>query len=310
MKKLLITGGAGFIGSNIAHEALRRGHAVRILDDMSTGRRENLSEIERDVELIEADIRDRSAVEKAANGVDYILHQAALPSVARSIKDPQSTHEVNATGTLNVLLASRKASVGAVVMASSSSVYGNTPVLPKHEEMPTSPLSPYAVSKLAGEQYGRVFHDLYSLPVVVLRYFNVFGPRQNPDSQYSAVIPLFCKALLAGTSPVIYGDGEQSRDFTHIDNVVEANLLACTSTPAFGRVLNIAAGGSYSVNDLFRRLKRIIGGNVEPTYLPPREGEVRDSFADVSLAKQLLGFRVVRDFNSGLQQTVEHFRGA
>lgn len=308
MSKYLVTGGGGFIGSNISMKLVSLGEQVRVLDNFSTGRRENLASIERSVELVEGDIRSYHTVEEVMRGVEYVLHQAALPSVSRSIADPVTTNEVNVTGTLHILTAAKSAGVKGVVIASSSSIYGNTPTLPKTEGMPPAPLSPYAVSKFTTEQYARVFHQLYDLPVVMLRYFNVFGPNQNPDSQYSAVIPKFCKALLSGESPTIYGDGEQSRDFTFVENVVNANLAAVRTPGAFGRAMNIAAGGSYSVNELFRRLQKAVGASVEPTYVPQRQGEVRDSFADISLAKELIAFKVVCDFQTGLERTLDHFR--
>lgn len=308
MARYLVTGGGGFIGSNIVAELMKRGEHVRVIDNFSTGRRENLAQTAGTIDLVEGDIRSLQTVERAMKGVDFVLHQAALPSVARSILDPLTTNEVNVTGTLHVLSAAKAEGVKVVVMASSSSVYGNTPTLPKTESMPTSPLSPYAVSKLTTEHYGKVFTTLHRLPVVVLRYFNVFGPNQNPDSEYSAVIPRFCKALLKNESPVIFGDGKQSRDFTFIENVVNANLAACVSSRAFGQVMNVAAGGSFSVNELFDRLKRITGATAEAKYLPERQGEVRDSFADISLAKELIGFNVTCDFSTGLDRTVAYFQ--
>lgn len=308
MAHYLVTGGGGFIGSNIVGDLVSQGHTVRVLDNFSTGRPENLAGIEQRIEIVEGDIRSLLTVERAVKGVDYILHQAALPSVPRSIADPGTTNEVNVSGTLNILNAAKEAHVKRVVLASSSSVYGNTPQLPKHEGMVPTPLSPYAVSKLTGEYYARVFYQLYGLEITVLRYFNVFGKNQNPDSQYSAVIPKFCKALLTNTPPMIYGDGEQSRDFTHVKNVVHANLLACTSPKAAGAVVNIASGHKKSVNELFQRLKTLLGATVNPAYLPERTGEVRDSFADIALAKQLLGYSPVSDFESGLKQTADYFR--
>ncbi len=246
MSLYLVTGGAGFIGSNIVERLVRQGERVRVLDNLSTGKRENLVSWLDRLELIEGDIRDVETVHGAMAGVDYVLHQAALPSVPRSVADPLASHQVNATGTLNVLPAARDAGVKRLVYASSSSVYGDSPTLPKQEEMPTNPISPYAVSKLAGENYCRVFFRVYGLETVCLRYFNVFGPRQDPTSQYAAVIPRFITAMLDGRRPVIYGDGRQSRDFTYIENVVEANLLACQAKDVAGEVLNIACGESFS----------------------------------------------------------------
>ncbi len=308
MAHYLVTGGGGFIGSNIVAELLRRGHRVRVLDNFSTGRRENMAPFEKDVEILEGDIRSYPTVERGLQTIDHVLHQAALPSVPRSVADPNTTNEVNVTGTLNILSAARNASARSVVIASSSSVYGNTATSPKREDMVPSPLSPYAVSKLTTEHYGKVFHALYGLPVVVLRYFNVFGENQNPDSQYSAVIPKFVKALLQGTAPTIYGDGGQSRDFTYIENVVQANILASTSSTAAGHVMNIAAGDSTSVNELYTRLCAILGVRIDPVYAPVRQGEVRDSFADIALARKVLGFKVVCDFQKGLERTAAHFQ--
>lgn len=308
MAHYLVTGGGGFIGSNIVAELVRRGHRVRVLDNFSTGRRENLTMFEKEIEILEGDIRSYPTVERALQGIDHVLHQAALPSVPRSVADPSTTNDVNVNGTLNVLLASRQASARSVVIASSSSVYGDTAESPKRENMPPSPLSPYAVSKLTTEYYGRVFHSLYGLPVVILRYFNVFGENQNPDSQYSAVIPKFAKALLHGSVATIYGDGGQSRDFTHVENVVWANIAASTSQEAAGHVMNIAAGGSISVMELYQRLSAILAVDRKPEFVAPRAGEVRNSFADIAVARRLLGYKVVCDFEHGLKRTAEHFK--
>ncbi len=283
MLSFLVTGGAGFIGSNIVERLVQEGHKVRVLDNFSTGRRENLSHLLDKIELIEGDIRDLDTCRKAVEGVDFVLHQAALPSVQRSIEDPLTTFQVNALGTLNILIASKERGVKRLVYASSSSVYGDNPKLPKREDMQPLPLSPYAVSKLAGENLCRAFYKSYGLSVVSLRYFNVFGPRQDPKSPYSAVIPRFLTALLNGKSPIIYGDGEQTRDFTYVENVVEANISAVFKEGIDGEVFNIACGKGTSVNQLFRLLRELIGANdIEPTYAPPRVGEVRHSFADIS----------------------------
>ncbi len=307
MATYLITGGGGFIGSNIAMTLVARGDTVRILDNFSTGRRENLASIEKEIEIVEGDIRSMLTVERAMRGVEYVLHQAALPSVPRSIADPGTTNEVNVTGTLNVLNVAKEAGVRRVVLASSSSIYGNTETLPKHEGMPPSPLSPYAVSKLTCEYYAKVFHQLYGLEVVGLRYFNVFGRNQNPDSEYSAVIPKFCKAIIKNQRPVIYGDGLQSRDFTYVDNVVHANLLACSSPDAPGAVMNIAAGSQMTLNDLFLHLRKAFGSTIEPIYEPARKGDVRDSYADIALAKKVLGYSVVKNLEEGIVLTARHF---
>jgi len=304
----LVTGGAGFIGSHIAERLVREGGRVRVLDDFSSGRDENLESFRGGVELIRGDIRDARLVNEAARGVDVVFHEAALGSVPRSVSDPITTHEVNITGTLNVLLAAREAGVRRVVYASSSSVYGETPVLPKSEEMTPQPLSPYALSKLAGELYASVFKHVYGFDIVSLRYFNIFGPRQDPESQYAAVIPRFITALLEGKRPVVYGDGVQSRDFTYVDNVVDANLLAAEAEGVAGRAFNVACGGRYTLLDLLARLKQILGSNIEPIHEPARAGDVRDSQASIEAAAQALGYNVSVDFEEGLRRTVDWYR--
>jgi len=305
--KYLITGGGGFIGSNIAHELVKRGEGVRILDNFSTGRRINLVGIENSVELIEGDIRDFWTVREAVEGIDCILHQAALPSVPRSVKNPLTSNSVNIDGTVNLLEAARQAGVKRFVLASSSSVYGDTPQLPKREDMNPDPLSPYAVTKLTGEKYCKVFYELYGLETVALRYFNIFGPRQDPNSEYAAVIPKFINAFLAGKSPVIFGDGEQSRDFTFVANAVEANILASKSSDAVGKYYNIAIGGQYTLNNLIKMLQEIIGTEIQPKYDPPRQGDILHSFADITRARKDLNFRPKVDFPTGLKKTVEWF---
>jgi len=307
--RFLITGGAGFIGSNLAHDLLRRGHHAAIFDNFSTGRRENLKEIERDVEIITGDLRDFDVVSRAAIGRDFILHQGALPSVPRSVNDPVATNEVNVTGTLHVLLAARDAGVKRVVVASSSSVYGDTPVLPKVETMPVLPMSPYAVSKLAAEKYAAAFHRVYGLETVALRYFNVFGPRQDPTSQYSAVIPRFITAIQRGESPVIYGDGLQSRDFTFVANVVEANLLACQAASVAGEFFNVACGRRFTLLDVLQTISEVMGKPVIPRLEPARPGDVRHSLADVSKIRTAMDYEGNADFYQGLRLTVEHFTG-
>jgi UDP-glucose 4-epimerase len=308
MATYLVTGGAGFIGSNLVDELLRRGHRVRVLDNFSTGREENVAEFATRVDLIRADVRDEDAVDAAVKGVDYVLHQAALASVPRSIADPTANNQVNVQGTLNVLVAARRHSVKRVVYASSSSVYGDSDVLPKVETMTPNPKSPYAVAKLAAEYYCRVYGELHGLPTVSLRYFNVFGPRQDPNSQYSAVIPLFVKALLEGKSPVIYGDGEQSRDFTFISNVVNANLLACEAKITGARVYNIACGGRYTLNQLFAALRARIGNGPEPAYGPPRPGDVKHSMAAIERIQDEIGYRVDVPFEEGIDRTVQWYQ--
>jgi len=304
----LVTGGAGFIGSHLVERLVKEGERVRVFDNLSTGRSENIEPFLSEIEFIDGDIRDSGLVREAMGGVDYVLHQAAVPSVPRSVKDPLTTNSVNVGGTLNVLIAARDAAVKRVVYASSSSVCGDTPVLPKHEEMKPAPRSPYAVSKLGGELYCQAFYHVYGLETVALRYFNVFGPRQDPKSQYAAVIPKFITALLHGEPPTIFGDGEQSRDFTYIENVVEANLLAAKAPGVAGEVFNIACGDRITVNELARLLAEIIGVNIEPEHASPRLGDVRHSLADISKAKRLLGYESKVDVHAGLKQTVERYK--
>ena len=306
----LVTGGAGFIGSHITERLVREGHHVRVLDNFSSGHEANLESFRGDVELIRGDIRDAQLVNSATKGVDVVFHEAALGSVPRSVADPVTTHEVNLTGTLNVLLAARDVGVRRVVYASSSSVYGETPVLPKREDMLPQPLSPYALSKLVGEHYSSVFKHVYGFEVVSLRYFNIFGPRQDPESQYAAVIPRFIMALLSGKSPVVYGDGLQSRDFTYVENVVDANLLAAEADGAGGRAFNVACGGRYTLLDLLARLNETIGTHFEPIHEPGRAGDVRDSQASVEAAEQGLGYHVSVGFEEGLRRTVDWYKQA
>jgi UDP-glucose 4-epimerase len=307
MATYLVTGGAGFIGSNIVWKLAELGHDVRVLDNFLTGKRENLSEVLQDISLIEGDIRDFETVQQASRNVDYVLHIAALPSVPRSVANPLMSHEINMTGTLNVLEAARQQGVKRLVFSSSSSVYGNTPVLPKREDMPLSPLSPYAVHKASAELYCRVYADMYNLETVCLRYFNVFGPRQNPNSQYAAVVPKFITALQAGGQPTIFGDGEQSRDFTYIDNVVAANIAASTAPDVTSEVINIACGKRITVNELAHRIGTILGKEVAPQYDPPRPGDVKHSLADISKAQERLNYSILVDIDTGLQKTVDAF---
>jgi len=304
----LVTGGAGFIGSHLCERLLKEGASVRVLDNFFSGKEANLKSIGGAVDLIRGDIRDRQTVAEAVKGVDIVFHEAALGSVPRSVADPISSHEVNITGTLNVLLAARDAGVRRVVYASSSSVYGDTEVLPKHESMTGQPLSPYALSKLTGEHYINVFNRVYGFEAVSLRYFNIFGPRQDPESQYAAVIPRFVRALLEGRPPVIYGDGLQSRDFTYVENVVEANLLASEAEGVQGRAFNVACGGRYSLLDLLDKLKEILGSHVEPIHEAARAGDVRDSQASIELAQNAFGYQVKVDFDEGLRRTAEWYK--
>jgi len=307
MSTYLVTGGAGFIGSHIVDALLAEGHRVRVLDNFATGKRENIAHILDQIELVEGDVRDQDAVGRAVAGIEYVLHQAALPSVPRSIKDPLTTHEVNATGTLNLLIAARDAGVKRVVYASSSSVYGDTPELPKREDMTPRPKSPYAVSKLAGEQYCRVFSEAYGLETVCLRYFNVFGPRQDPHSAYAAAIARFVAALADGACPVIYGDGEQSRDFTYVTNVVEANLTAVRSTAVPGQVFNVAFGQPHSLLAVLAALERVMARKTQPQFEAARRGDIRHSHADISRAHAELGYRPRVALEEGLAQTAGWF---
>jgi nucleoside-diphosphate-sugar epimerase len=307
MSQYLVTGGAGFIGSHLSEELARRGHQVRVADSLVTGKRSNLDHVP-SVELLEGDLADLDFARRVVEGVDYVLHQAALPSVPRSVKDPITSNRANVDATLNVLVAARDAGVRRLVFAGSSSAYGNTITSPKHEDLPTSPLSPYALQKVVGEQYLQMFTSLYGLETVTIRYFNVFGPRQDPSSPYSGVISLFATALLDGRAPTIYGDGEQSRDFTYVANVVDGVLRACEATGASGRIINVAAGSSISLNALFEAMRRLIGASVKPVYAEPRAGDVRDSLADLRLAKDILGYKPVVPFEEGLRLTVEWYR--
>ena len=302
----LVTGGAGFIGSNIVEALLEKGERVRVIDNFSTGKRENIAPFMGRIELIESDILDMQAVKEACQGIDYILHQAALPSVPRSVADPMSSNRVNVDGTINVLWAAKEAGVKRVVYAASSSAYGNQPTLPKREDMPANPLSPYAISKYAGELYARVFYEIYGLSTISLRYFNVFGPRQDPDSQYAAVIPKFINAFMNGRSPVVFGDGEQSRDFTFVKNVASANLLAAKAEGASGEVLNIACGQRITLNQLIEKLRGIFNSSQEADYTDPRPGDVRHSLADISKAEQLLDYKPAFALEEGLKETVAY----
>jgi len=304
----LVTGGAGFIGSNIVEELVRRGERVRILDNFSTGKRENITPFLEDVELIEGDLCHLDTVRQATEGADYILHQGALPSVQRSVENPLDTDESNVRGTLNLLVAARDAGVRRVVYASSSAAYGDTPILPKTEEMKPAPLSPYAVSKLAGEHYCQVFYQVYGLETVALRYFNVFGPRQDPTSQYAAVIPKFVTAMLRGEQPVIYGDGEQSRDFSYVTNVVQANLLASTASGVGGQIFNIACSQRYNLLELVATINRILGTDITPVHTAPRVGDVRHSLADIARAREMLGYQVEVEFEEGLCRLIAWYK--
>ena len=307
-RKVLVTGGAGFIGSHLVRALTRRGDDVRVLDDLSSGSRANLADVAGQLEMIEGSILDERALDHAVEGADVIFHEAAIPSVPRSIVAPVASHQANATGTLMVLEAARRRGVRRVVYAGSSSAYGETPTLPKVETMPTAPLSPYAVSKLAGEHYCQVYHRAYGLETVVLRYFNVFGPRQDPASQYAAVIPRFITAMLAGQPPTIFGDGKQSRDFCYIDNVVEANLRAADAVEAAGKVFNVACGVATDLNTVVRLIGEALGQKVEPRHEAPRAGDIKHSLADITQARAILGYGAKVDFVEGLRRTIAWYQ--
>ncbi len=309
MSLYVVTGGAGFIGSHLAAELISRGERVRIVDNLSTGKRKNL-EASRGAEFVEGDLADLDVARRGVQGADYVLHQAAIPSVPRSVLDPVTSNRSNIDATLNVLVASRDAGVKRLVYAGSSSAYGDTPTLPKREDMPTRPLSPYALQKLVGEQYCEMFTRLYGFEAVTIRYFNVFGPRQDPSSPYSGVISLFISALVEGRRPSIYGDGEQTRDFTYVANVVDGVLRACHAMGAAGETINVATGGRISLNDLFRRLKDLTNAAVEPVYAAPRAGDVRDSQADIGRARQRLGYEPIVTFEEGLKRTLDWYRAS
>jgi UDP-glucose 4-epimerase len=307
--KTLVTGGGGFIGSNVVRALLARGDEVRVLDNFSTGSRANLAGLEHDVQLVEGDLRSYERVHAAVRGAEVVFHQGALPSVPRSVQDPLTTTAVNIEGTLNVLLAARDEGVRRIVNASSSSVYGNTGELPRVETQAPDPISPYAVAKLAAERFCTSFSRVYGMEIVSLRYFNVFGPRQDPTSQYAAVVPRFISAVAAGEPVTIYGDGEQSRDFTFVDNVVGANLLAADAPGVGGEILNVATGGSVTVNALADAIGDLLGRPVEKAYEPARDADVRASWADVGEAKRLLGFEPHVDFDQGLERTADYLLG-
>lgn len=309
MAKYLVTGGAGFIGSHLTEELLRRGESVRIADDFSTGRRENVP-AGTACELVEGDLADGEVARRAVAGCDFVLHQAAIPSVPRSVKDPARSHRANVDATLQVLIAARDAGVRRVVYAGSSSVYGDTAVLPKREDMRPHPLSPYALQKLVAEQYCQLFTRLYGLETVTTRYFNVYGPRQQPGSPYSGVISLFVEALSEGRAPTIHGDGKQTRDFTFVSDVVAAVLRCCEAPGVAGEVINVAGGGRISLLELVRTLQIVLQKDVEPVFGPPREGDVRDSQADIFKARQLLGFEPRVNLEEGLRRTVAWYRSA
>jgi nucleoside-diphosphate-sugar epimerase len=309
MATYLVTGGAGFIGSHLTEELVRRGHFVRVADSLITGKRANLEHIS-GVDFREGDLAEINFARSVVENCDYVLHQAALPSVPRSVNDPITSNRANVDATLNVLVAARDAGVKRLVFAGSSSAYGNTPTLPKHEDMPAHPLSPYALQKVVGEQYLQMFTQLYGLETVSIRYFNVFGPRQDPGSAYSGVISVFATALLENRSPTIYGNGEQSRDFTYIANVVDGVLRACHADRASGEVINVATGGRISLNQLYRAVRDLTGAKGDPIYEAPRAGDVKDSQADISKARRILGYDPIVTFEEGLNRTVAWYRAS
>ena len=309
MAHYLVTGGAGFIGSHLSEELVRRGHRVRVADSLITGKRSNLDHVP-GVEFMHGDLADVDFARRAVEGCEFVLHQAAIPSVPRSVADPITSNRANVDATLNVLVAARDAGVRRLVFAASSSAYGDTPTLPKHEGMPVNPLSPYALQKVVGEQYLQMFTRLYNLETVSIRYFNVFGPRQDPSSPYSGVISVFATALLDNRGPKIYGDGEQTRDFTYVANVVDGVLRACEAPGASGQIINVATGGRISLNQLFETMRGLIGANVRPTYVEARAGDVRDSQADIRQAREILGYEPIVSVEEGLRHTVEWYRTA
>lgn len=309
MAEYLVTGGAGFIGGHLAERLVRDGKSVRILDDFSSGREANLKGWGDRAEIIRGDIRDPATVARALSGVRVVFHFAALPSVPKSVADPMTSHDINVNGTLNVLMAARDARVQRVVFSSSSAVYGDSPELPKREDMKPTPISPYGLHKLVGEQYGELFSRTYGLQTVSLRYFNVYGPRQDPQSEYAAAIPRFITSLIAGRPPTVFGDGEQTRDFTYVANVVDANLAAAKAGPeAVGQTFNVAGGRRISVNELIATINNILGSAIAPVYAPPRPGDVLHSLADVARAKRLLNIEARIELAEGLRRTVEWFR--
>jgi UDP-N-acetylglucosamine/UDP-N-acetyl-alpha-D-glucosaminouronate 4-epimerase len=299
----LVTGGAGFIGSHLAEELVARGHHVRVVDSLITGRRTNLDHLP-SVEFLEGDLADPSTCQRAVDGMEFVLHEAAIPSVPRSVQDPVTSNRANIDGSLNLLVAARDAGVKRLVYAGSSSAYGDTPTLPKREDMPANPLSPYALQKFVAEQYCQMFTRLYGFETVTIRYFNVFGPRQDPGSPYSGVISLFATALLAGRQPLIYGDGEQTRDFTYVSNVVDGVLRACEAPSVAGEVINVATGGRISLNELLRTMNRILGTGIQAIYLDGRAGDVKNSQADISKARMLLGYTPHILLEEGLTKTI------
>ncbi len=308
MIRSLVTGGAGFIGSHMVQALLKKGHRVRVLDNFSTGKHENLAPVRESIEILEGDLANQKTVQQSVKEIDFIFHMGAMPSVARSVEDPLLVHQANVQGTLHLLLAAREAKAKRLVYSSSSSIYGDQPELPKKEEMTPDPLSPYALSKLSGEYYCSIFHSIYGVPTISLRYFNVFGPRQDPNSLYSAVIPRFVTKLLSKSSPIIYGDGKQTRDFTFIEDVIQANLKASEApSNTLGKAFNIAGGKSYSLLQLLGEIQKILGITIQPSFEPARSGDIRDSLASIQKAKEAFEFNPTHTLQQGLEKTVVWF---
>ncbi len=307
MANYLVTGGAGFIGSHLAARLVELGHDVRVLDDLSTGQRSNIAAIEDAIDFVEGDLRDGQTCDRACEGIDVVFHQGAIPSVPLSVEKPLASHEANVNGTFNILSAAHRQRCRRLVYAASSSAYGDIDVSPKHEGLNPEPLSPYAVQKLTGELYARAFYECFGLQTLSMRYFNVFGPRQDPKSQYAAAIPAFVTTILANRPPTIYGDGQQTRDFSYIENILHANLLAAEVDQTCGQVINIACGQAVSVNLVIRRVNELLGKKIEPDYAPPRKGDVKHSLADVRLAKELIGYEPQVDFEEGLRLAIDYY---
>ncbi|MCH7526651.1 MAG: SDR family oxidoreductase [Planctomycetes bacterium] len=307
MANCLVTGGAGFIGSHLVEGLLEQDHSVRVLDDFSTGKRDNLAAVARRIEVIDGDISDPDVCLKACADIDWVFHQAAVPSVPQSVDNPEASHNANVNGTFNILMAARARKCRRVIYAASSSAYGDSDVSPKHEGLMPQPVSPYAVQKLTGEYYARAFFECFGLETLSIRYFNVFGPRQDPESQYAAAVPAFVTAVLADRPPTVYGDGEQTRDFSYIDNVVYGNLLAAKAEKTHGEVINVACGYQVTINQIIRRVNELLGRDVKPLYAAPRPGDVRHSLADIRLAKQLIGYEPIVNFEEGLAKAIDYY---